>query len=649
MMRRLLRALILVLLTTTQAFATLAAGTVWELNASATASNVNGGGFNTQNANFLTDLACTSATGTAPVCTSASFNFVARQNNTWLFIRSGTNWNTSGAGTAGGGCYFQITSTAANAATVNAAVGAARCLSTGTAVNLEVRWVTNTSAGTASVASPTGGTFGVDYSQGTAAGVIVTDGVVGAVTTELTSALTPVDLSWVGNILHTNSGATCTTGWFEIVSVSGTTATVDRSLGTATAVCAQRLGGAMSLNSTLDDDFFESGVAGNIFWLKAGAFTFGETVTLAAAGGTQNPIVVAGYQTARGDKPTIANGPTIATVTFSFVLAANWNLYNLDISNSSTSTGDVLTLGTNSAIRNLKVKNRSTTAAQDAIITGAAALIFNTEAISYRGRAIQSALSLFISGCYLHDSDIGIRISANVNLVISNCIIASNVTDAAIVTTAVSTGYLSFQNVTLYGTEAKQGVGIDLVTGTRNVHLINSIIYGFVTGVTHADVQTASFDDYNTYNNNTTNATNWVLGKSSLTTAPAFTSVAQLTGATATTSGSVLTQGGGDFSTVVDGQDYLYLVSGTGITAGMYGITAHTATTVTLDIAPGTDATADKVWRITTGRNWGVGTAMKAAGFPGLFSGAVSTGYTDIGAVQRIEGAGGQRATGFVQ
>ena len=57
---------------------------------------------------------------------------------------------------------------------------------------------------------------------------------------------------------------------------------------------------------------------------------------------------------------------------------------------------------------------------------------------------------------------------------------------------------------------------------------------------------------------------------------------------------------------VVDGRDFLYLVSGTGITAGIYGITAHTSTTITLDIAPGTDATADKVWQITTGRNFAI-------------------------------------------
>lgn len=113
--------------------------------------------------------------------------------------------------------------------------------------------------------------------------------------------------------------------------------------------------------------------------------------------------------------------------------------------------------------------------------------------------------------------------------------------------------------------------------------------------------------------------------------------MAQITGSTATTSGNVLTQAGGDFSSVVDGRDYLYLVSGTGVTTGIYGITAHTTTTVTLDLAPGTDATADKVWQITTGRNFAVGPNLKATGYPGVFAGGLTTGAIDVGGVQRQE------------
>ena len=70
---------------------------------------------------------------------------------------------------------------------------------------------------------------------------------------------------------------------------------------------------------------------------------------------------------------------------------------------------------------------------------------------------------------------------------------------------------------------------------------------------------------------------------------------------------------------------------------------------MTLDIAPGTNATADKVWQITTGHNFALGTNLKALGTPALFPGGLTTGYTDIGAVQRQEAGGGQSGIGFVQ
>ena len=107
----------------------------------------------------------------------------------------------------------------------------------------------------------------------------------------------------------------------------------------------------------------------------------------------------------------------------------------------------------------------------------------------------------------------------------------------------------------------------------------------------------------NNFYNNDTDVTVWQKMKSDMAIDPAFTNEGQITGATATTSGSVLTQSGADFSTVTDNVDFCYLVSGTGITVGFYKITGHTTTTLTFDIAPGTSATADKVFSVVTGHN----------------------------------------------
>jgi hypothetical protein len=132
-----------------------------------------------------------------------------------------------------------------------------------------------------------------------------------------------------------------------------------------------------------------------------------------------------------------------------------------------------------------------------------------------------------------------------------------------------------------------------------------------------------------------------VKGFGNLALDPGFTSYGEVSGATATTSGSVLTQSGGNFANVTAGRDYCYLVSGTGITAGIYGISSKTTDTLTLDIAPGTNATADKVFKIITGRDFSVGSALQGVGFPGTFPGGLTVGSTDIGAAQDVPSASG--------
>jgi hypothetical protein len=191
-------------------------------------------------------------------------------------------------------------------------------------------------------------------------------------------------------------------------------------------------------------------------------------------------------------------------------------------------------------------------------------------------------------------------------------------------------------NNTFYGAANKLGTAIDFTNSTRGCCVTNNISDGFVTGISSATTTWQNYSDYNNISDVSSSAV-WQKGSHDVAVDPQFANVAQLTGSTATTSGSVLTQPGADFSSVVDGQDYLYLVSGTGITADIYGITAHTTTTLTLDIAPGTDATTDKVWQVTTGRNFAISTNLKAGGYPGIFSGGLTTGYMDIGAAQRKE------------
>src|SRR6185369_6961662 len=94
----------------------LGSSVIWSADASATASMVNGGGFNTANTNFIADWAATSANTSAPVITSATYTFVAGDVGAYFYVKSGTSW------TAG---MYPIASVAGGAATLSAGVGAA--------------------------------------------------------------------------------------------------------------------------------------------------------------------------------------------------------------------------------------------------------------------------------------------------------------------------------------------------------------------------------------------------------------------------------------------------------------------------------------------------------------------------------------------
>ncbi len=123
---------ILLILLSLKIHAAIATGVVWEVRHSG--SDSNGGGFITgasgtdfsqqDSAQYtFTDLASTSGTTNPCIVTSASHNFVAADVGNIMQITAGTNWTAS---------FFQIVSTATNAATLDRACGSSATLSGGT-------------------------------------------------------------------------------------------------------------------------------------------------------------------------------------------------------------------------------------------------------------------------------------------------------------------------------------------------------------------------------------------------------------------------------------------------------------------------------------------------------------------------------------
>lgn len=609
----------------------LAVTTIMEINASATTTgNLSGGGFNPANANMLADL--TTDTNTAntnsPVVSSASYNFAAGDVGHWVYIKSGTNWTPG---------WYKIASVAANKATLDGTIGTAVQVDT-TKGNPSPRYLANTVAGCATVGTPTSGTFTIDYSQGLAHIKTNTDLTCTAASTTITATtgFTPV---MVGNLIHLTAltGTGAIVGWYEIVSyTSATQVVLDRTpTNGANDITAGTfyVGGALSLNSTLDDDAFEialatNGVGAFRYFLK-GSLTAGEGISIVATGATQNPIVIEGYGTLRGDIPTGSSRPTInnssSTTT---TLAQNWDIYNCISVATNSGVNSSLNNGTNGKVVNCKVVAAHTGANKAGLTLLGDALAFNCEAICYRGNAFSIASSAAkIVACYAHDSNVGVAwAGANSIFNMMNTIIADNVS-TAFLGSGASANNSVISNCTFFGAANKLGTGLSFLTGSTDYKLINCIIYGFTTGVTHADAQNVGFDDYNAYYNNTTDVTNWQKGVNTIALDPGFTDVTQITGTGATSSTNVLTGASGTpFSTCEANVDFVYLVSGsgTGFTAGKYLITAVNAGGANVTVSSNITSSGSGssiVWQVTTGHDFTVGTNMRAAAFPGTFPG----------------------------
>lgn len=629
--------------------ATLSASTIVEIQSGATAGNVNGGGFNPVNANFMTDLTtdANTANTSAPIVSSASYNFAATDVNHWLYIQSGTNW------TAG---WYKIASVASNKATLSAAVGSASVRQV-----VYNRFGTNTVIGCATTGTPTGGVFSIDYSQGTTAIAAFTNlgSANGSTTLTDNSAGGLFTKAMVGNLICLSAGTNCTVKWYEIVSFTNSNNVVlnvtPHGANTMSATTG-KVGGAISLGGSTanitDNNVFStlvisSSTAATRFFVKGSAtYTLAVAVTQTAADAAW-PVIIEGYATNRGDRPTGSTRP---------VFACGANIYTrngLDFITSMqfTGTGTSVCFGSTSSdgtIISCKATNTSTTAGRAAF--GGGGKYINCEGISYRGSAfILPAAASVPTGYFYneaHDSNIGFSADTTGNgsiTLLSGNIVRGCVTSAIDTTGTINCNTIIMNN-TLYGAENKLGTGMNFVTALGRILAMNNNIYGFATGIAHADVQASGYGDYNNFFNNTVDintANHWQKGFNDTALNPNFASVSQVTGATATTTtGNHLVQSGATFVTsgVTAGRDYVYIKSGTGVTAGIYGIlSVDSETQITADITLVADATADKVWQITVGHNLAITNPLtKSLGCPSTFPAGFTTSYTEAGAVQIV-------------
>lgn len=456
----------------------------------------------------------------------------------------------------------------------------------------------------------------------------------------VTSASHSFDSTDVGNILHINSGTSWIVGLYQIVSVSGGAATLDKACGSLATLSAgtYSVGGALNTGSaTTDSSMFASFIPiGSTIYFKKGNYTLGQLISGRVASAA-NPISIIGYKTTRGDNPTaIADQPFIDTVTFGWIIGVDTHMNYLTMTAQNASA----TLST-TANQNIVECNISVTGASTGLTAlacpGGGVIIKGGSYSSLRGFGItiSGSSGTHVLGARIFDCATGISLNTTGqgNTIVEN-LIEGCYTNGILFGSSVVGNYVNGN--TIFGSNTPQGTGINLPNGASRTLILNNNISGWTTGIANANAVNSDVSDYNNFFNNTADRSGSApTGAHDTAINPAFVNVGQITGTTATVAaGGVLTDSSANFANVVVGQDGLYMVSGTSATVGKYQITAKTTTTLTLFPAPTTNAVADKSYRITTGHNFNVGVALQGIAYPVTFSG-LTTSFGDIGGVQR--------------
>ena len=169
---------------------------IWEVRTTGDDTNF-GGGFDVGVAGFATDLKATSGTTSAPVVSTASYDFVAGYVNAWMFIKAGTNWLPG---------WYQITAVntgvSPHTATLDATAGHGLTYQSSIVLGLTSGPTQTTGCVNSSYVSGTAsGTWGVDYSQQASSQFTSTHFSTDGTNTHLLDADNTIGKNWIGNVI----------------------------------------------------------------------------------------------------------------------------------------------------------------------------------------------------------------------------------------------------------------------------------------------------------------------------------------------------------------------------------------------------------------------------------------------------------------
>lgn len=353
---------------------------------------------------------------------------------------------------------------------------------------------------------------GTDYSQQNSSQFSGTNLAINAVTnTQVLSATHNFVASDEGNCIHITAGTGFTTGWYEILDTTANEAILDRSPGAIGIT-----GGTWALGGAgfIEDAVLEAPTAGNVFYLKNdGTHTLTGNIAILKTGNTTSNIIINGYNSVRGDNPTLTSRPTIAAGSNTTNWASGgWTFKNFIITTTSTNG---LSINAISRASNLKSTNSSGSADLFALnCASSRCAIVDSEAISTNGNAINCTnTDNILQHNYIHDSKVGVNLQASgTNSAISGNIFDTNVTGI----TGSIMGQLIISGNTFYNSTT-------CILGVRDSsYLISNIFNTCTTAVSWDALRNGSFDDYNNYSNNGTDVVNWTKGSNDTTGSPGF-------------------------------------------------------------------------------------------------------------------------------
>lgn len=440
----------------------LSATTQWEVR-NGGSDTVCGGAFDPgQTAGMFTDGAATVANTTAPSFGSASYSFIAGDVNAYVFIGAGTNW-TKG--------WYKITAVDSGKAILSATAGAYQAYGDGS----------NTADGCASVASPTGATWSIDYSQQDAAQIAYTDLACAGAGLTVTSATSPFGKQQVGNsIVVTGGDANITAGVYVIASVSGVTATVIGAANISTGAVTTgtgNLGGAMATDARVGG----FAVGSNHIWIKYHADPYLRTSTTSnVAGGRftgSSSQVMSGYKDVRGEFVAYADRPTIKWGTnggsnYLTTGAAFFTLEHVILDGDrGTYTGNGFSVITgNQFLFNVTCKSMATPIAQTGTASNTFVLVETTDCTALWDIGSTGGNSLYV--CALHDNLTATPIRASSgDWSLDCCLIYNNAGVPGMQITSSQRGKIT--NSVIYG---NGGHGIYFSSGMGKILLANNII-----------------------------------------------------------------------------------------------------------------------------------------------------------------------------